>query len=126
MQDTIERPVARILATIARMRSATVLIIATMAAAFIAYAVLTDSEEEEDEETMIKRPDSGWLKRRQERGGLKKFSKNSGLKTSLKNLFGLITQPSVVLSTFCDQLKQGTRKTTKMRVPISPSVVVYS
>ena len=32
------------------------------------YAVLTDSEEEEDEEPRIKCPDRGWLKRRQEKG----------------------------------------------------------
>ena len=50
------------------MRDATVLTLATMAAAFVVYAVLMDSEEEEDEEPRIKRPDRGWLKRRQERG----------------------------------------------------------
>ena len=45
--------------TITRMRDATVLTVATMAAAFFVYAVLTDSEEEEDEEPRIKHPDRG-------------------------------------------------------------------
>ena len=60
-------------------RYATVLTIATVAAAFVVYVVLTDSEEEDDEEEpRIKRPERGWLKRRQERGAFegiyKKFS----------------------------------------------------
>ena len=40
----------------------------TIAAAFVVYAVLTDSEE--DEEPRIKRPDRGLLKRRQKRGAI--------------------------------------------------------
>ena len=55
--NTIERHVGLHAITIARMRDATVLRIATMAAA-------TDIEEEEDEEPRIKRLDRGWLKRR--------------------------------------------------------------
>ena len=44
------------------MRYATIL---KIAAAFVVYAVLTNSKEEEEEEPTIKRPDRGLLKRRQ-------------------------------------------------------------
>ena len=78
--------------TIAHMCDATVLTIASMAAAFGVYAVLTDSEEEEeeeDEEPRIKRPNRGWLKRRQERGvfeGIFKELRAENLSTFLQKV----------------------------------------
>ena len=58
------------------MRHATVL---TIEAMFVVYAVLTNSEEDEEEEPTIKRPDRGLLKRTEPRREefLKEFSKCS-------------------------------------------------
>ena len=73
MQATFERHVACILAsaryhycTYARCDCFDNL---TVAAAFVVYTVLTNIDEEEDEESRIKcQKDGGWLKRRQVRG----------------------------------------------------------
>ena len=66
MQVKIKRHVARVLASaryhFTRVRYATVL---TIEATFVVYAVLTNSEEDEEEELTIKRPDRGLLKRSQ-------------------------------------------------------------
>ena len=62
MQVTIKRHVASARYHFTCVRYATVL---TIAAPFVVYAVLTNSEEDEEEEPMIKRPDRGLLKRSQ-------------------------------------------------------------
>ena len=83
--------------TITCMPDATVLTFVTMAAVSVVFAVLTYSEEEEDEEVQT---EVGL------RGGRKEeFSQSSWLRTSLllKSFYGLLTQPSVVLLNFCDQ-----------------------
>ena len=66
MQVTIKRHVTRVLASaryqFTRVCYATVLTIEPM---FVVYAVLTNSEEDKEEEPTIKRPDRGLLKRSQ-------------------------------------------------------------
>ena len=85
--------------TITRMRGATasVLKIATMAAAFVVHVILTDSEEEEsDDKPRIKRQAR---ERGVSEGIFKELRADRKISLSLiKNLSGMMTQPSVVTS----------------------------